>query len=470
MSSSSENRKTIHTALINTVANGISLIVGMVMVPVIARVFSTSELGIATTFISTRNIVVVIVMLAIYSFVYKAMIVYKDNIYDYLLSAILFCFFTDVVAFVVALPFKKELIKLLSLDNFLFYWLFISILVFAVGNIANYYCLFFNRSIKVGMIVLLIGPVSQIVSVVLGSYLDDKYIGRVIGLDISYLIVSIAFLAFILAKGHSFKLDYIKTSLAHTVPIIPHLLAQMVLTQCDLLMISYFVGSDKSGIYSMGHTIGYLAYTVMAQILASWSPWVYRRLAERQYNEIKRNSSLMIIFASYISFGLLTIYPELVSIFLTKAYTSCVYVIPPLVMAMYFQITYTFLYDLEFFVKRTKIVAVASVIAAGLNVAMNFIFIPRFGFVAAAYTTLTSYFVLFVINYAFCIKINVRNIYDMKSMIFGILIVGTWGFITLGLLHNIVVRYVVLCLVSAIIIKTQFQKAKIAWSVIRGKE
>ena len=82
MSSSSENRKTIHTALINTVANGISLIVGMVMVPVIARVFSTSELGIATTFISTRNIVVVIVMLAIYSFVYKAMIVYKDNIYD----------------------------------------------------------------------------------------------------------------------------------------------------------------------------------------------------------------------------------------------------------------------------------------------------------------------------------------------------------------------------------------------------
>ena len=158
------------------------------------------------------------------------------------------------------------------------------------------------------------------------------------------------------------------------------------------------------------------------------------------------------------------------SIFLTKAYTSCVYVIPPLVMAMYFQITYTFLYDLEFFVKRTKIVAVASVIAAGLNVAMNFIFIPRFGFVAAAYTTLTSYFVLFVINYAFCIKINVRNIYDMKSMIFGILIVGTWGFITLGLLHNSVVRYVVLCLVSAIIIKTQFQKAKIAWSVIRGKE
>ena len=471
MSSSSENRKTIHTALINTVANGISLIVGMVMVPVIARVFLTSELGVATTFISTRNIVVVVVMLAIYSFVYKAMIVYKNNIYDYLLSAILFCLFSDVVAFVVALPFKKELINLLSLDNFLFYWLFISIFVFAVGNIANYYCLFFNRSIKVGIIVLLIGPVSQIVSVVLGSYLDNnKYIGRVIGLDISYLIVSIAFLAFILAKGHSFKLEYIKTSLAHTVPIIPHLLAQMVLTQCDLLMISYFVGSDKSGIYSMGHTIGYLAYTVMAQILASWSPWVYRRLAERQYNEIKRNSSLMIIFASYISFGLLTIYPELVSIFLTKAYTSCVYVIPPLVMAMYFQITYTFLYDLEFFVKKTKVVAIASVVAAGLNVALNFIFIPRFGFVAASYTTLTSYFVLFVINYAFCIKINVRNIYDMKSMIFGILIVGTWGFITLGLLHNIVVRYVVLCLVSAIIIKTQFQKAKIAWSVIRGKE
>ena len=39
-----DNRLTIKTALMNTIANVISLIVGMIMIPIISRVISPKEL------------------------------------------------------------------------------------------------------------------------------------------------------------------------------------------------------------------------------------------------------------------------------------------------------------------------------------------------------------------------------------------------------------------------------------------
>jgi O-antigen/teichoic acid export membrane protein len=48
--------------------------------------------------------------------------------------------------------------------------------------------------------------------------------------------------------------------------------------------------------------------------------------------------------------------------------------------------------------KKTHIIARNWLIAATLNIVLNIIFIPVFGYIAAAVTTLVSYSVLFVIN------------------------------------------------------------------------
>ena len=57
----------------------------------------------------------------------------------------------------------------------------------------------------------------------------------------------------------------------------------MVLTQCDLVMISFFCGSKESGIYSMGHTVGFLALTVMSQILPTCKQGFTRLLWKEYY-------------------------------------------------------------------------------------------------------------------------------------------------------------------------------------------
>lgn len=455
MEQQNDNTQTAKTAILNTVANCISLVVGMIMIPIVTRVLSTEQMGIANTFISTRNTVVIIITCSVYAYVHKAMIEFKDEKKSYIFSIIVFSILAVVISFCISLIFKEKLMKLLSLDNFLYYWLFISCLGFALYSIADYYCIFQNKYYIVAMIVLSVGPISQFLSVGLSYVLEnDKYIGRVIGLDFVYLLVAVCLIVWMfVGRRPKFKTKYVKTTLAFTIPIIPHLLSQMVLTQCDLVMISYFCGSSKSGIYSMGHTVGFLALTVMSQIMASWSPWVYRRMEDKEFKTIFDNSKLIVLVGAFISIGLLTISTELIKIFLTDVYSPCIYIVPTLVVAMFFQFIYIFVYDFQFFNKKAKSIAASSIVAAIFNLITNYIFIPKFGFLAAGFTTLASYFVLLMINYFFTVKIGINKVYDIKQLFAWTIVVGVYALICVKLKNEFIVRYIMFIGFSLVLLK-----------------
>ena len=455
MEQQNDNTQTAKTAILNTVANCISLVVGMIMIPIVTRVLSTEQMGIANTFISTRNTVVIIITCSVYAYVHKAMIEFKDEKKSYIFSIIVFSILAVVISFCISLIFKEKLMKLLSLDNFLYYWLFISCLGFALYSIADYYCIFQNKYYIVAMIVLSVGPISQFLSVGLSYVLEnDKYIGRVIGLDFVYLLVAVCLIVWMfVGRKPKFKTKYVKTTLAFTIPIIPHLLSQMVLTQCDLVMISYFCGSSKSGIYSMGHTVGFLALTVMSQIMASWSPWVYRRMEDKEFKTIFDNSKLIVLVGAFISIGLLTISTELIKIFLTDVYSPCIYIVPTLVVAMFFQFIYIFVYDFQFFNKKAKSIAASSIVAAIFNLITNYIFIPKFGFLAAGFTTLASYFVLLMINYFFTVRIGINKVYDIKQLFAWTIVVGVYALICVKLKNEFIVRYIMFIGISLVLLK-----------------
>ena len=455
MEQQNDNTQTAKTAILNTVANCISLVVGMIMIPIVTRVLSTEQMGIANTFISTRNTVVIIITCSVYAYVHKAMIEFKDEKKSYIFSIIVFSILAVVISFCISLIFKEKLMKLLYLDNFLYYWLFISCLGFALYSIADYYCIFQNKYYIVAMIVLSVGPISQFLSVGLSYVLEnDKYIGRVIGLDFVYLLVAVCLIVWMfVGRRPKFKTKYVKTTLAFTIPIIPHLLSQMVLTQCDLVMISYFCGSSKSGIYSMGHTVGFLALTVMSQIMASWSPWVYRRMEDKEFKTIFDNSKLIVLVGAFISIGLLTISTELIKIFLTDVYSPCIYIVPTLVVAMFFQFIYIFVYDFQFFNKKAKSIAASSIVAAIFNLITNYIFIPKFGFLAAGFTTLASYFVLLMINYFFTVRIGINKVYDIKQLFAWTIVVGVYALICVKLKNEFIVRYIMFIGFSLVLLK-----------------
>ena len=239
--------------------------------------------------------------------------------------------------------------------------------------------------------------------------------GRIVGIDTFNIIFGIVCSFLICFKGKfTYNKDYVKKSLKICIPMIPHLLAQVILSSCDLLMIKNLTGAANAGIYSMAYTISNLLYALLVQLFNPWSPWVYRRLKNNEIDTIKSNSKVLISLSFVLCVGLICVSPELIKIFLTKDYYPAINLIAPICIGFFFQIMYIFFYDIEYFYKKNSQIATYSVMAAILNIILNFIFIKKFGYYAAAYTTLISYFLLFMFHYYGMRKVEKRKIYDLK--------------------------------------------------------
>ena len=180
-------------------------------------------------------------------------------------------------------------------------------------------------------------------------------------------------------------------------------------------------------------------------------------MEEKDYLSIFENSKLIVLVGTYISMGLLTISTELIKLFLTDVYLPCIYIVPTLVVAMFFQFIYIFVYDFQFFNKKAKSIAISSIAAAIVNLITNYIFIPKFGYLAAGFTTLASYFVLLMSNYFFTIKMGISKIYDMKRLFFWTLVIMLYAIVCVLLKDLIVVRYLIFVIVTLILLKIRYK-------------
>ena len=101
--------------------------------------------------------------------------------------------------------------------------------------------------------------------------------------------------------------------------------------------------------------------------------------------------------------GLLS--PEIIALIGTSEYQVAVYVIPVVTLSVFYTFCYDLFASIEFYYGSTKFVMVASCIGALLNLILNAIFIPIYGFMAAAYTTLICYLILMLMHYLFAMKV-----------------------------------------------------------------
>jgi len=69
--------------------------------------------------------------------------------------------------------------------------------------------------------------------------------------------------------------------------------------------------------------------------------------------------------------------------------------------------------NVEFYTRKTRLISIGTILAAVINVVLNIVLIPKYGYVIAAVTTIVSNFFLFVFHF---IIVN----YLLRIRIFGI--------------------------------------------------
>lgn len=399
----------------NLVQKGISFIV----IPLYTRLLTTSEYGTYTVFQSWRDLILIFATLNLSAGVFTRGLVKNDGSNDKYtaqmqgLSAAV-AVLTLLVVFLFIDPFRG----LTGFDEKLVFTLFIyyvfnpSFLFWSVRQRVE------NKYKSMVAITLLVSLLVPAISLMMFFWTDIRVNALIYGFLYVQIAVGLLFFVKQLVEGRAF---FSKTvwweSLKFNIPLIPHYLSLIVLAQSDRLMIDHICGTSFAGIYSLTYNIGQIILIVIASINGSLVPWMYKKLKAGEHHSIAVTSNMLCILLGLMSAIVMLLAPEVVLVMGGAEYMPAKWCIPPVVMGTYFTFCYGLFSTVEFYVGKTSYVAVASFAGALLNVVLNLLFIPKFGFVAAAYTTEVCYLALMVLHYFFMKKMTKERIFNIKRMV-----------------------------------------------------
>lgn len=233
--------------------------------------------------------------------------------------------------------------------------------------------------------------------------------------------------------------EFWKYSLKISVPSILSSVSYMLMQNCDNIMITHFYNSDETAVYTLVYHVGYILYAVLQAANGVWQAWLYRILNSGNVANVKKVQKWYLFLLGQMSFALYMISPEIIKILAPPDYWNFYY-ITPFVVGSCLMAMYSFYTTLGTFYKKTGKVS-ACVFAAGItNILLNALLIPHFGGVAAAYTSVFSYFILFLLSRKLGNELKKGLFSDWYFQIFMGSIIGG-GVLFLMIYPYIIVRY-----------------------------
>jgi O-antigen/teichoic acid export membrane protein len=229
--------------------------------------------------------------------------------------------------------------------------------------------------------------------------------GRVIAQTSTVAIFAII-AAFILWRGGWVRFSYDRADMVHAlrfgVPLIPHALGGIVMSQTDRIFITKMVGIADTGIYTVGFQMGMIIELLASSFNKAYVPWLFQRLAE---NDTKKKREIVkftyLYFAGILGFALLLtlIAPWFLSFFVGPKFAGASRYIAWIAIGFAFRGMYYMVTNYVFYAAATHILAWVTFASAVANIVMNYVLITLNGAVGAAQASAAASVIMFVLTW-----------------------------------------------------------------------
>lgn len=430
-----------------------------ITLPLFTRLLTTEQYGQYTIYSSWSGILMIFLTLNLaYGSFQTAMAKYDDRRNEYISSIQGICLLLSAIFLIVYLPFRKQWNILFELPTF-FVLLMTSEIFFSTSTSLWMGKNRFEFKYKsVISITLLTSVLSPLIAYLLVCATQEKGYARILGYAGTNIVVGIIIFCLNIVKGKKlFNKEFWKYALSFNIPLLAYYLSQVVFNQSDRIMISHITGSSDAAMYGVAYNLAMIMTFVLNAINGSYVPWLYGKIKQGKAEENKSISLILVILMGLIILGVIWYAPEIIIIMAGEKYASAIYVVAPVSMSLLLLFYCQLFINIEFYYEEKKMLVYGSVSAALINIILNAILIPRFGFVAAGYTTLVSYMVFAISNLYTMRKVLKRrqikdNMYNYKVLL-GIFIVFLCaGFLGVALYGNLIIRIIITLIVLGIFI------------------
>lgn len=466
-----KNKKLISAGIGYIISNYLIKGLSFLTIPIFARLLESYDYGTYNTYIAYESIIYIIIGLALHSSFKNAKYKYSENFNKYVSECILLGIISAVIWFLCLNVLYKCFGYYLKLERWIMNLLLLHSFGSALIQYYNAYVGLYYEYIKFLKLSFINASVNIIVSILLILFVfnDTKYYGRIIGSAIPVIIIGLYIIIYFFkqSKPKPNKETW-KFALLYSLPIIPHGISQVILTQFDRIMISNMVGTTESGIYSFAYNV-YTIIQVTGNSLSNvWEPWFFEKMYAKDYDAIKKNGFLLGAFMLVLVVILCLIAPEVILILGTSKYSKSIYCVIPIIIGGYFSFIYILPCEIEYYYEKTKYIAIATSVAAIINIILNYIGIKKFGYIAAAYTTLATYLLYFCFHYFMARKIEGKYIYSSKQIFFLIICALSIGSISIVIINFFFIRWLLAGIIVLIFVLFIEKKYKLFSNIKNG--
>lgn len=421
--------------------------ISFITTPLFTRMLTAEEYGMYSAYLSWLNIFTIIITFRLEAGVFnKGMekfpemrAVYTSSMQG--LSTVLL-----LVAFVIYLIFSKPIQMLIELPQQIILLMFLEIGFIPAYNFwirRKRYEFQYRQIVAVTLLLALTNPLLGVLLVRLSS--GNRGVARIVSVVLSQSAIGAVLYIYNLKKGKRFyHQSYWSYAIRFNFPLIPHYISLYILQHSDRVMIQKICGLEAVALYSVIYNYSVVLNTVLESFNHALVPWLYQTLGNKAFKQIREKINLLFECFAAVLLVFALVSPELCYKLYPSKYHGAVTLVPMISGSLLFIFFYTMMANIEFYYERRKTTMVISICGAGLNIALNAVCIPRFGYKAAAATTLVCYIAFFVLHslYLYWLERNEIkvSVVDWRTVRI-VLLTYVMAMVAVSLIHNAVLRY-----------------------------
>ena len=401
--------------------------------PLFTRLLTTAQYGAAGTFQSCCSLLLPVFSLNLMNSIGRAKLDYPEKLDEYIGSVRTLSLLVSLGLSLAGAVFLRPLSSLLSLRPeetvlLLVYLCFAPAVTFAQAGLRYRYRT--RENILMQWYLALAPALLSLLLILFAGW--DRGFSRMVGLTVPTFVLSL--LIFLTARPGRravFDREYWRYGLELSVPMMLHALSLNILAQSDKLVIARFSGQTEVAYFHLVRNYALLLYLLLETVNQAWLPWFHDSLQEGRREEIRRYVRLLAAGTCVLGLCLTAAGPEAVLLLGGSAYEAAAPAVPATALGIICQCLYAHYINLELHMKKTGYASFGTMAAAALNLALNFLFVPKYGFAAAAATTFLSYLMLLLLHFLIVRKKLGVRLYDDRFLLLSAAVSAGFG----GLLY-----------------------------------
>jgi len=199
-----------------------------------------------------------------------------------------------------------------------------------------------------------------------------------------------------------FSRPLLRQSLAFGLPRIPHGFAMQLMAVGDRFVMTRYVSVEDIGVYSMGVSFGLIEKIVLGAFEYAWAPFYYATAREPDASRVfSAVGTYGIAVLALMTAGLSATAADLLQVVTHGQYVAAADIVTWTAVGVFFYGVYLLTSIGLNITAKTAYYPVTTVAGAALNIGLNFVLIPQFGIIGAAWANGAAYAVQAALAFRF---------------------------------------------------------------------